>query len=95
MKNLLRATGILLLICALILYAVAGFAQEENRPRTVTFGIMTNGVYTQTDSGLIGGNAKAVEEMNWLKGISVVSGIVGVCLTIRSIVIKKQEDPTY
>ena len=93
MKTLLRGAGILLIICAIVLYSIAGYVQEEAKPRSITFGAVTNGVYTQTGSGKIGGNAKAAEEMQWLKGVAIMSGIVGAGMMVGSMVIKKQEEP--
>lgn len=95
MKTLLKGLGILLTVCAIGIYLIAGYIQEEARPRSISFGAVTNGVYTQTGSGTIGGSTKAVEEMQWLKGIAIMSGIAGVGMIVGSMTVKKEEEPEY
>lgn len=95
MKRLLKGLGILLIVCAVIMYAIAGYVQEEAKPRAVTFGAVTNGVYTQTGSGTIGGSNETVEEMGWLKAISVMSGIIGAGAVIGSFAVKEEKGPEY
>lgn len=95
MKRLLKAVGILLIVCAVVLYAFAGYAQEEAKPRTVTFGAVTNGVYTQTGSGTIGGNDETAEEMGWLKAIAIMSGIAGAGAMAGSLIVKEEKEAQY
>lgn len=95
MKTLLKGLGILLVLCAIALYGIAGIVQDEMKPRKVTFGYVTNGEYTQTGAGTIGGSTEAVEEMQWLKGIAVMSGIAGVGMMVGSMTVQKKEEPEY
>ena len=90
MKRLLKIVGIVLLICAIVLYFVAGHVQEEAKPRTVSFGIVADGGYMQTGSGSIGGNSEAVNEMQWLKVIAVMSGIAGASSIVAATFIKEK-----
>ena len=95
MKGVLKGVGILMVICAVILYVIAGYVQEQAKPRTVTFGVVSNGTFSETGSGKIGGNSEAVEEMGWLKVIAVMSGIGGVGALIGSVVVKDEQEPQY
>ncbi len=95
MKRLIRGTGIVLIICAVLLFMIAGMVQEEAKPNRVRFGIMTNGSFKETDSGYIGGNAEAAEDMEWLKGVAILSGIAGTGAIIGSFVMKDEEKPQY
>ena len=84
MKGVLKGVGILLVFCAVILYVIAGYVQEQAKPRTVTFGVVSNGTYSETG-----------EEMGWLKVIAVMSGIGGVGALIGSVVVKDEQEPQY
>lgn len=95
MKQILNRSGIALLICAVLLFGVAAIVQEQTKPIKVTTGVMINGEFKATNSGYMGGNAKAQEDMGWLKGIAVVFGLVGAGMTVGSQFVKEEEKPKY
>lgn len=94
MKKFLKYLGIVLLICGLGMYFIAGKAQEETKPNQVTFGYTTSsGQFVKTDSGYIGGNKEGYNTMGKLKGMGVISAVAGGVLLIGSY--KMEEDEPY
>lgn len=95
MKHILKRSGIALLICAVLLFAVAAIVQEQTKPMKVTTGVMINGEFKSTNSGYMGGNAKAQENMGWLKGIAVVFGLAGAGISVGANFMNEEEKPNY
>ena len=95
MKQILKRSGIVLIICAVLLFACAAIVQEQTKPMKVTTGVMINGEFKATNSGYMGGNAKAQEDMGWLKGISVIFCLACVGMSVGSQFVNEDEKPEY
>ena len=74
MKALLRALGAILAICGLVIYFIAGSAQEEMEPNEVKVGYVSNGNFVETDSGQIGGNEEGQKSMESVKAFGTFAG---------------------
>ena len=94
MKKLMKTMGIVCLVCSVLLFAIAGAVEDRAQGSKVSTGYMVNGTFVETESGYIGRNESAIEDMGWLKGISILAGIVGVGGIIGSSIIK-EETPQY
>lgn len=84
MKGILKGAGILLIMCGVVLYLLAGAVQDRTKPQKVEFGYTTNGTYVQTGSGYLGGNAEGSKTMDSFKTMGVAAGIGGVVALIVS-----------
>lgn len=90
MKHLCRGFGIVLLICGVLIYIIAGAGQEATEPNHVSVGyIADDGYFVETNSGYMGGNQEGHEEMGYLKGIGIIAGIAGGILLFASFKIKE------
>lgn len=94
MKKMLRTMGLVCLICAVLLFAIAGLAEDKAQGSKVSYGVVLNGSFTETGSGYMGRNESAIEDMGWLKGISILTGLLGIGGIIGSAVIN-EETPQY
>lgn len=88
MKALLRALGAILAICGLVIYFIAGSAQEEMEPNEVKVGYVSIGNFVETDSGQIGGNEEGQESMESVKAFGTFAIIGGAVLLLASFLIR-------
>ncbi len=88
MKKLSRGCGLILILCGIVLYLIAGVAQEETKPQQVTFGVMYGDTFSQTGQGTLGGNAEGYQTMGSLKTLGIVTGIGGLALLVISFATK-------
>lgn len=96
MKKLMSIIGIILLVCGIMLYLIAGQMQEAVKPASVSFGYVSNGEYVVTSSGgTIGGNAEGYEQLESLKNVGILVGVAGAGLFMCSLFMKKEEKPAY
>ena len=95
MKKVAKTLGIVLLVCGILLFIIAAIGEDAAQGTKVSTGVMINGEYTEISSGYMGQNAKAKEDMGFLKGIAVVSGLMGVGALIGSGFMKEETPPSY
>lgn len=95
MKKIAKSAGIVLIVCAILLFVLAAVGEDGAQGTQVTTGVIINGEYKEINSGYMGYNAKAKEDMGWLKGIAVVTGLMGVGSVIASGSMKEEEKPQY
>lgn len=95
MKKMVKSAGVILIVCAVLLFIVSAIVQEHTKPMKVTTGVIINGEFKATDSGYMGGNAGAKEDMGWLKGIAIMCGIAGAGTLIGSTTIKEEKESEY
>ena len=95
MKKLAKSAGIVLIVCAVLMFILAGIGEDAAQGTQVSTGVIINGEYKEIGSGYMGYNAKAKEVMGWLKGIAIVCGLMGVGSVIASGSMKEEEKPQY
>lgn len=95
MKKIVKIAGVVLIVCAVLLFIIAMIGDEAAQGTKVSTGVMIDGKYTEINSGYMGYNAKAKEDMGWLKGIAIISGLAGVGSIIGSGFIKEEDPPNY
>lgn len=95
MKKLAKSAGIVLMVCAVLLFILACIGEDAAQGTKVSTGVVINGQYQQISSGYMGYNAQAKEDMGWLKGIAVVAGLMGAGSVIASRTLKEDEKPQY
>lgn len=76
-KRVLRLLGGFLVLGGIFLMVTAGKVAEASKPREIQTGYYSGGRFVATDTGYIGGNAQAEEDMGSLKVIGVMTMIVG------------------
>lgn len=94
-KKLLRILGVILFVCGIVIYAIAAMVQKDTRGTEVRVGMMINGHFQETDRGIMGRNPKGEKEMGYLKGIGIMSGLMGGGITLGSFFVKEDEEPQY
>ena len=94
-KKLLRILGITLLVCGIVIYAIAAKVQEKTRGSTIRFGTVINSQFQETDRSVIGRNPEGEKDMGYLKGIGVMSCVMGAGITVGSFFVKEEEEPQY
>lgn len=92
MKAGIRVLSVLFLIGGLFIFFVAGEGKEASQPNKVTFGVVIDGKFTETDQGYIGGNEEAREEMGYLEGIGVIVILMGIGGFLGSFAVKSTEE---
>lgn len=95
MKKMLKISGVVLIVCALLLYFAAGAGENAAQGTKVSVGYMANGVYKEINNGYMGRNQQGIEDMGYLKGIAVIAGIAGAGALIGSACTKEEEKPQY
>ena len=95
MKKMLKISGAILVVCALLLFVIASMGEDAAQGVKVSVGYAVNGVYKETNNGYMGTNQQAIEDMGYLKGIAAIGGISGVGALVASAVIKEEEEPQY
>lgn len=95
MKKICCVAGIILILCGVVLYLIAGAAQEEMEPREVKTGYSYNGEYVWTGKGYIGGNTEGQKDMGFLKGIGIAIGICGATALGVSFVFRDDDQDAY
>lgn len=91
MKKGLRFLGIALLVCGIVLSLICNQAIQDKQPRKYSSGYVTNGVYTETQSGYFGGDSDFTEGMNILRGLGYFVTAAGGVMTIVSFFVKESE----
>lgn len=89
MKQVLKVFGIILIICAIVMYICAGKIADSAKGSKVTSGYYRDGKFITTDQFTIGGNKEVVEEMGWAKKIAILSGVIGIGSLVGSTIIKE------
>ena len=95
MKKLLKISGAILIVCAVLLFVVASIGENAAQGTKVSVGYRINGEYTETNSGYMGRNQQGIEDMGYLKGIAAISGVAGIGALVGSTAVKEEEKPQY
>lgn len=95
MKKMLKIVGCVCIVCAILLFLIAGLGESAAQGTKVSVGYRVNGVYTETNSGYMGRNEQGIEDMGYLKGIAILSGVIGAGALVGSAVVKEEEPPQY
>lgn len=90
MKKLCIVCGIVLIICGLMLYFIAGVQKDNMQPQEIKYGYVQDGKYIQTDSGFIGGNPEGEETMGALQIIGIMAMVGGGIMALASLAFKAQ-----
>ena len=96
MKKVIRGAGIVLLVCALILFFAAGEMKDAAQGTYVSTGVMINGEFKQVgNTGYLGRNQKGVETAEMMQVLAVVAGLFGAGAITASVFMKNEEKPEY
>ena len=94
MKSFLRYFGIFFIIGGIFLYIIGGIVQDSNSGSRWESGVLINGNYTMTDSGIYGRDEKAIEEMGFVKLLGILMGVGGGIMFIASFAVKDENNTT-
>ena len=96
MKKVVRGLGVVLLVCAVILFGAAAAMKDASQGTYVSTGVIINGAYKEIgNGGYMGYNQEGVETAGMLQGIAVVTGLFGAGSIIVSVSMKDEEKPQY
>lgn len=93
MKKLIRGVGIVLLVCAVVLFFAAGALKDESQGTHVS--IMIDGTNKEISNGYMGYNQKGVDTAEMMQGLAVVAGLFGAGAIVASMCMKDEETPQY
>lgn len=101
MKGILKLCGCLGLIAALLFFVMAVVVDNQAQGTKVSTGAVVNGQYVEIGSGYMTGSGyngttkQAKEDVPWMKGIAIVSGIVSIGMLIGAASIGDDNNEQY
>lgn len=96
MKKVIRGIGVVLLVCAVILFLAAGEMKDASQGTYVSTGVVIDGVYKEIgNGGYMGYNQEGVETAGSLQGLAAVAGLFGAGLVVASVTMKDEQKPQY
>ena len=95
MKKVARYGGIIVIVCALVLYLIAGNGYDNNKSTEVTGGIMVNGQFRPVASGSMGGSSQNRETFSTMQTFSLIFIGLGGFMFLVSFVLKDEKNSPY
>lgn len=95
MKGILKICGCIGLIGALLFFVLAIVVDDQAQGTKVSTGAVVNGQYVEIGSGYMGTNKQAKEDVTWMKGVAVVSGVLSVGMLIGAASIDDDNNSEY